>query len=81
MLSNKPAISEQSPLFCSTSCIMVHSFAALITLNLKTAALQHILVPKQLQRSTASKSQHKKTVAASLVPDLDLTTAVCLEDP
>lgn len=80
MLSNKPAISEQSPLFCSASCIMVHSFAALITLNVKTAA-QHILVPKQLQRSTASKSQHKKTVAASLVPDLDLATAVCLEDP
>lgn len=49
MLSNKPAISEQSPLFCSTSCIMVHSFAALITLNVKTAA-QHILVPKQLQK-------------------------------
>ena len=59
---------------------MVHSFAALITLNVKTAALQHILIPKQLQRSTASKSQHKQTVAASLVPDLDLMTAVCLED-
>lgn len=38
-LSDKPSASEQSRLFCSISCIMIHSFAARLTLNIKTVAL------------------------------------------